>query len=212
MTKEELILELRAYIDQISIVQSYFTAYMTLCDCIKHYNKKINIAPGFFSIVKNALINSMCMCLAKLYSSGREEKTLTKLFNQIDANRNLFPSHIENEYSWGFANIKEQYKEETDINIGEEVNKARIKLKEFEPIINNLKGRRDKYLAHNDKEYFSDSYALAIDFPLDTYGVRKLIEFAGDFCVQMLVYLSGTVYPYHIIGSDDLDFLLQSIK
>lgn len=209
MLKQELVYELKAYIKHIRLAQDCLIAYKSLCNSICSHNEQINLAPGFFSIAKQSLINCMCVELAKLYVGSGKEKTIRKLLNQISANCNLFPKYINNTYFWADNQENQPYEEVFSVDIIAEISTAQARIKDLEPIINQLKNRRNTYYAHNDPQYFLSGDQLTTDFPLTFNDVSVLIDFAGKFCNQMLVYLTGEVISYQSMNADDLPNLLN---
>ena len=80
-------------------------------------------------------------------------------------------------------------------NLTNDIKEAKKQLTFMEPILNNLKGSWDKYLAHNDKEYFYgkiDHHGIPISFN----DVNTLITIAGDFSNKMLTYLTNRSIIY----------------
>ena len=67
MTKEELIKELKPYIDQIYFINDCYTAYFSLFDSINEYNNEINLACGFFTIATYCISKVLFIKLAKIF-------------------------------------------------------------------------------------------------------------------------------------------------
>ena len=84
-------------------------------------------------------------------------------------------------------------------------------LQALRPIIDNLKGRRDCYLAHSDKEYFTDSFQVEKDYPLSFEDAEKLIKYADLFCNRMLSYLAHEVFYCKSRNANDLVELLSHV-
>ncbi len=208
MTSEEMKEELSEYLDHIRLANDRYVALTSLYKSIECYNKEINYAPGFFTIAIYALADSCCSELAKLYCGSDKEKTLSKLFNIILANIHVFKKKVVTEYRDADNPSKVFMTEEYNVNIKLEVTNAIIKKNNMKCVIDKLKSRRDKYLAHNDKEYFKLAM-IAERLPISLVEIQHLISFAGDFCNTMQGYLDGHIVTYNTIGADDLPKLFQ---
>ena len=212
--KDDLIDEIKMYLNHITIAHDYFMAYKTLIDAINSdaFNEKVNCAPAFFSVTLNSLSTSLEIELSKLYcDTHKDEKTLLKLINKVQTNAKLFP----NEIKCG-ANDEDcdtyKFKEKTVmIDINKEILQAQEDIKKLEPIISNLNLRRDKKIAHNDKKYFLLPKKIYVDSPMTTRDFHSLIHFAGKLCNKLLCYLNGSVVGYNSLHTEDLKDLLIKV-
>ncbi|MBR5486017.1 MAG: hypothetical protein IKV41_05850 [Oscillospiraceae bacterium] len=211
MTKEELIELLETYLRRIRFANDCLISAKSIWSAVLNHNAVINQSSGFFTICLLSLERSMCMELAKLYSGSGEERTIEKLNNIIKANQHLFPSEID---------CTPTYVGDSEIEIKRVVHKVNVsdmietftKGKVFhEETIKALKARRNKYIAHNDREYFLDEEKLKKDFPVKLKDVEDLITYTGDYCNKILSSLNRTVIAYHSQNADDLSSLLSKV-
>ena len=196
MTREEMVEELEAYINHIIMAHDCLCAYKSILKASHLYNKQINLALRFFTLSQYSLNNCLLIELRKLYYETGEEKTLQKLICQIQANLHLFPKKISHPFLDADDPEKISYVEEIKIILTNDIKEAKKQLTFMEPILNNLKGSRDKYLAHNDKEYFYGKVDPSWDFPISFNDVNTLITIAGDFSNKMLTYLTNRSIIY----------------
>ena len=212
--KDILINEIKMYLTHITTAHDYFIAYKTLVDAINSdaCNKKVNIAPAFFSVTLNSLSASLEIELSKLYcDTHKDERTLLKLINKVQANAKLFPKEIK----YG-ANVVDcdiyKFKEKTVmVDINKEILQAQEDIKKLEPIISNLNLRRDKKIAHNDKKYFLLPKKIYVDSPMTMADFHTLIQYAGKLCNRFLCYLNGSVVGYNSLHTEDLKDLLIKV-
>lgn len=206
-----MIAELEAYLKHIEFAQDCFIAYKSILDSLNPYNEQINLSPGFFTITMNSLSKCLCIELAKLYIGSGQEKTIRKLLNQVSSNRHIFPKEIKTEFVWADDPSREPDAQIDKININSDIEIAQAQLEQFEPIIVRLKSRRDKYLAHNDPEFFDGKVNPAWTFPVAMCDVHALIHFAGNLCNKLLSYLDRRVIAYQSQNADDLTNLLNKL-
>ena len=209
MNKEELIELIETYLHRIRFANDCFIAYKSIITATTTYNAVINQSPAFFSLSFLALERCFLLELAKLYKGSGDERTLQKLKKDINANQQLFPKTIDCTPVYEEENGYCPQKDIRRINLS-------ITLSDFDKnydciskIINSLNVRRDKYIAHNDKAYFYTQKQLNEDYPLSFNDIEKAIEFAGDFCNQMLSYLNGNMISLKSQNANDLAELLS---
>ena len=212
MTKEEMIHELDAYINHIIFASDCLAAYTSILDSCRKHNTEINLACGFFTITKYSLSKCLCIELSKLFVGSGDEKNMFKLINNVRSNQQLFPKQLKTTYQYADdPNCPEDVLVEA-IDLENDIAQAEIQLARLKPIIDNLKGRRDKFLVHNDPEYFDGTCNPVWDFPLSMSDVQALIDFSAEFCNMLLSYLTGRVVFCQSTNAGDLEILLQKIK
>ncbi len=213
VTKENLIEEIKMYLRHITVAHDCYMAYKTLVNLINcaETNPKINYAPMFFSATAHALLDSLQMELSKLYCyTQKDEKSLMKLILKVEGNAKVFPRQVEH-----WSNTEDEFSdiptEKTieDVDILEFLSETRNNLIKLDVVIQNLKRRRDKKIAHNDKVYFFSQRELYIDSVLTMNDFYTLIHFAGDFCNKLLSYLNVASVKYNLSRTEDLKNLLN---
>lgn len=191
MTKEEMIEELHAYLTHIVFARDCLVAYLSILDGAKNYNEIINVSVGFFRIAQYSLNKCMFIEFSKLYcGSGKQEKTIRKLINIVEANINLFSN-------------KKKAKECCD--------KVNQRFQEMNELISKLKTRRDKDLVHNDKEYFDGKINPAIENYISVEECEMLFNCVYEYCSNLFVLLGRTV-EYDVDRANDLESLLFLAK
>lgn len=211
MTKNEMIAEVRAYLEHVSFACDCFVAYRSILMSIETYNKQINFAPGFFTLAKHTLSKCMCVELAKLYVGSGKEKTVRNLINQVKANYNLFSKKYEINYETSDDICCGSKREVIKFNIRGIIDDAERTLDEMQPVIKQLRGRRDQYLAHNDPQFFYGEVNPALEFPFTMDDAEKMIQFCGEFCNKLLLNLEGRAICYKTQNADDLQSLLRRL-
>ncbi len=159
--------EVRLY--QIKRCEDYYSAWKSLNLAIAQYNKQICIAGDFFSVVYEALLNSMMAELIKLYDKHEDTLSVIKLLRKCQSTK---------EFKIAFCDISEKDARYRDTLAAfkcfmeEEATKA---------FLQNLIARRDKYYMHNDEKEL-DVQALINKYPFSFEEAEKLISEAKRFC------------------------------
>ena len=211
MTKERMIKEIKAYLIRIVWINDYLTVYKSVSDASVEYNNEINMAPAFFQISLDAIRYSFCMELAKLYGKSENEGTIKGLIKLIRNNKNLFPTEVKEGCYWFEGDLGNPV-DIKSIDIAEELSKYEKDLEELESIVQKVRGRRNRCLAHNDKKYFINPEQVARDFPLNFDEATRLVNFGEDFCNNMLAYLSDQRMYCKSSNANDLNNLLWATR
>ena len=67
----------------------------------------------------------------------------------------------------------------------------------FSCVIDNLKGVRDKYFAHLDKNYMNNLQSVLAEFPISSlYDLKALLDFASKFLNKVHLYLTGDNFTF----------------
>lgn len=212
--KEELIEEIKMYLNHITRAHDYYIAYKTIVDAVNSeaFNRKINTAPAFFSVTLNALNDSLQLELSKLYcDTHKDERTLLKLINKVQANANLFPTEIERRANSDNNEDDQFSKKIQKVDVNAVLKRAKEDLEKLNPVIDNLNLRRDKKIAHNDKKYFLLPRKIYVESPMTMADFHSLIHFAGKFCNELLCYLNDSIVGYNSLHTEDLRCMLMKI-
>lgn len=180
MEKEDWAKEIEAYEDHIFFINDCFCAYMSLFNAQDKFYDILNHAPLFFETCRYCLQKTFFIELAKMYNGGNEEKSLKKLMNLVEQDRNSFQGECESFYS------------DTNICIDDFIVESRHFLDEYKPQISNLKARRDKFLAHNDKAYFDKQKNPISDFPISLPDIKILVCFMNHFISSLNLSVNGS--------------------
>lgn len=192
MTHDKFVTEVEGYLRHIKSAYGYLDAYEAIITALYNDFDKLNLSPGFFTVARCSLYNSLLMELSKLYCTRKNssERTLSKLLNLLQENRHLF---------------------KPEDNIKELIENARAKLDAMEPEIKKLMARRDTYLAHNDPISFSKDFNPAKEYPLGIGAIVGLISVSEDLCLSVFSCLDERQVCIRATNSGDLDRVLKAV-
>jgi hypothetical protein len=185
MTKEDIVIEIKIYLRNLTHVNDSFNIYKKLIEL----NSKpetlefLNISPAFFQITSYSLEHTFIIGIAKIIDF-HSDKNIFKLIRQCKYNHKLF---------------KESYK----IELFEH------ELELTSDIINSIKERRDKFYAHADKKYFYDTDKMQDSAPLTYNDFDKLVSVINEGLNGLLQDLNSEVFSKKSLNYNDIEKLVD---
>lgn len=173
MNKKELKVEIEQYISNLRISIETFRLYKGIKSFVPQYKKEINYISNFLQVTLISLQTTFIMETVKLVDI-RGMKNIFKLLALCENNYKTFPTEFSYEVLLEECGKKEKFIDR--INIREDLNRSQEILADYSDLINNLKGLRDKYYAHPDKEYFFDVKQAFLDFNINGDKFEKLLD------------------------------------
>lgn len=146
------------------------------------------LAPVLFLPIMESLLMDSVISLAKLYET-KDSMNLNKFLNFVEGNlKNL---------SWQQAPItRQQIADQRQLMVSNENAKA------------NVLAQRNKYYAHHDSTFFTDSNKLHERYPLSISNVVELIRTAQTIVGEHTFALNGsrsiTLHELYVVGLDNI--------
>lgn len=203
----ELADELRKMLVRLAHINDCFLLHKKLLEYKNTMNEVINIAPAFFQIVMYSLEHTYMIELCKLYDRDKNAKGIRKAVNLCEQNSALFPKERIT-----LMDNKAENKHIAKINIIKDIKIIREKLSALDTVVESLKGRRDRYYAHNDKNYIDNLDSLAMEYPLSWKQVSELILTANDILNTLLRDLTGEVVAAKSFNYNDIDDIFKILN
>ena len=210
LTKEELKTKIESYCSRITYLNDCFQLHKLMINSQKEHFSEINEFPALYQLAKKSFIYVCIIELAKLYEYG-SESGLKKLISICDANHNLFQKKIHNEII-DCCTDKVVKSDDIKVEIQNDIAKAKKKLENLARVIENLKGQRDKFYAHLDKEYQDEPTALSNDYPLNYGEIKQLIDAATNICNTFYQDLCTTSHACQTSNWDDINNVFKMVK
>ena len=210
MGKEELEKKIESYCSRITYLNDCFELHKLMIKSQKEHLSEINEFPAFYQLAEKSFIHVCIIELAKLYEY-ESESGIEKLINICESNQNLFLKKFHNEITECETNkIVSSY--DIKVEIKKDINEARNKLEHLSSIIDKLKGQRDKFYAHLDKEYQNNPSALITDYPLNYRDLKELITTASFICNTFYQDLCLTSHACQTLNWNDINNVFKVIK
>ena len=193
--------ELESYLKILTRKLSFIKAYQNQLNIINKWrNSKgypaVKKGSFFFLLVVDSFNNTILLELYKL-TSPKESTSIVDWLNKAKENRKALI----------FNNCNVIKTSEYEKLISEHL----AKLIETEDIINKLQARRDKFLAHSDKKYFSNPEKLIEDFPISTEEILSLIDTIHKILHKHYSLFFQTDIDTNVYSSSNVDSILKSV-
>ena len=208
MEKNELKNEIEQYINNLRIATEAFELNKGIKKLVKDYQAEINSIGSFNKVTLISLQTTFIMETCKLVDI-RENKNIFKLLNICESNYSIFPEEsiievpIENGEIETFIN---------KINVREDIINIKNELNKFNNIIEHLKGLRDQYYAHCDKEFFFESEKVFQKYHISYEDISELLNLLLKSLNKILIDLCNESYMFIHKGTDEFEKILQCIK
>lgn len=158
----------------------------------------------FYELVLYSFNRTIVLELCKL-TSVREDKSLFDWLNKAKIHvESLEPSIYLPEEGTREIIQNHKYKSLIDDEI-EELNNHRS-------IIDTLKTRRDKDIAHSDSTYFNDPYKLSTMFPLNDIDIKNLMETISSILQKQHTLIFHSHLMMDISSLHNIDTILNSTR
>ena len=168
---------------------------------------ELNIAPGFFMTVANALFSAIVLWIDKLFS-GDSQRGLHNFLNFVEHHRPMFSVEALKRRR-GLPDEHWLLESAQDIQY-ETVEADRSAITNFEPL-KSFRLRRDKFHAHFDKHYFFNRSRIAEEAPLTWSDLDKAMELFKDILNRYSAAYDGGLFHIEPLNIDDLNYLLDRL-
>lgn len=175
------------------------------------YLDVMNISPAFFTIVNHSLEYTFIMGLSKLYEYDNKTMSIHKIINICENCADLFPNSREIVYQGEDGNTV-VYTDKITIDIHNDIREMRNLVGSLDNQINSLKGRRDKFYAHNDKGYFANIDKLVKEYPINYNDLDLLISTADKVLNKLLSDLCGEGYLTYHKDYNDIEKIMKILN
>lgn len=129
------------------------------------------------------------LILAKLVDGTRSDKNILRFIDFCESNRKVI--------TWKSGQITQDL-----------ITNHRNKISNVQNTIEKIKKRRDKYIAHLDKDYFLDINKLNEDFPIDREEMKDLTrcfqQILADHCQGLEGIIPVSIDGFFNIAMDNL--------
>lgn len=209
MTKKQIVADIRQYLHNTTLANDCISLLKTIDSSETEYFHELNLAPTFFGVTKQALINSVIIETYKLFdfsikndevTYNSNTKNIGKLLNMLEMNIHF----LQNPLCDGEL-IGDSPKDFIKSSVKDYKNNKDLLVK--------LKYQRDKIYAHSDSKHFSNKDQKSLAENNITYGeIESLLMLVTMILNSCLHYLNEIPHMTLSVNTNDLKFLLERVK
>jgi hypothetical protein len=162
----------------------------------------INLSSYFFQLSSYSMSRIFLVELSMLLSKDEDRSLFDWLKKAHEHAPSIGPTRYNPKYSKG---EREPIKAKEYRGI---IDKHTTQLESQKDVVEKIKARRDKAIAHLDKTYFEDPLAVNIHYPIYTTEIDQLIEIVSDVLRQHYKYLFQADMRMEILSPMNVDVIL----
>lgn len=197
--RESLRHEIHCFRDSASV-------FRQIGDRTADHLSEINLAPGFFHVVEDALFTTIVLWADKLYDE-RGERGLFNFLAFVEKNRDWL-SIEELKRRKGYSDDHWMLKDRIPIT-AKSIDADRLKIRSL-PALRSIKIRRDKFHGHFDKKYFFDRSRLNAEAPISWTELDEAGNVMGSMLNDYSVDFDGAMFAWN--APKDLRRLLDAAR
>lgn len=197
--RESLRREIHCFRDSASV-------FRQISDRTADYLSEINLAPGFFHVVEDALFTTIVLWADKLFDE-RGERGFFNFLAFVEHNRNWL-STAELKRRKGYPDEHWMLKDRIPIT-SKSIEADRLKIRSL-AALRSIKIRRDKFHGHFDKEYFFDRSRLHSEAAITWIELNEAGDVMGTMLNDYSVDFDGAMFSWN--APDDLRRLLNAAR
>lgn len=197
--RESLRHEIHCFRDSASVLRQ-------ISDRTQDHLSEINLAPGFFHVVEDALFTTVVLWADKLFDE-RGERGLFNFLAFVEHNRDWL-SIEELKRRKGYPDDHWMLKNRIPIT-AKSIDADRLKIRSL-AALRSIKIRRDKFHGHFDKEYFFDRSRLSAEAPITWTELDEAGNVMGGMMNDYSVDFDGAMFAWN--APKDLGRLLDAAR
>ena len=177
-----------------------------------NYLRELNQAPHFFQRTIKAHFDDALLTLAKILDIDSDAITIWKLLNFAEQNKDILSTQSFQQRRRHEPNYDEYWVESHVPITLKEIQEHKAQLAELENVINNIKGWRDKVIAHIDRDFHIKGKSVAKEYPLEIQQLQKVIDTLHSILDRYSNAYKGSTWIIEYVGADDVQYVMDSIR
>ena len=166
----------------------------------------------FWSLTFQAHIDATIFRLIRIYDVNRGSLSLRNLLDTISANLCVFQTENFRERLKGnpfVDSLAEEVRIPDEDQLREDI---QFVSKESNPVVENLTILRNNLFAHRNAKNEVEGYRIASDYPLPLEEIEQLASTGMNILNRYVTLFRASSYSTKIIGDDDYQSVLKSIR
>lgn len=204
---------LKALASELVEANIHYKLHRDLVDSIEEYNKEINQSSAFWSLTIRSHLDVSMYRLCKIYDQHSRSLNLKNLLDTIKKNIGIFdiPDFKKRMKDNPFVDsLSKDSRKPDKKQLEEDIDFVTAKTN---PLVANLiNGWRNNLLAHIGSRPIVQSKNIAADYPMTSDEIKELLTSGMSILNRYSHLFSASTYSTQMIGHDDYNFVLKSIK
>ena len=151
-------------------------------------------APTFFGLVVDGSLELAQIVVAKLYDRSEQSVTITAMLFQAARQPECFQKAAD--------------RHQVDIAIL----KSTQRVISLRPVLDSIRIRRDKWLAHLDEQSVRDPKSLEAKARLTIEDLKRTFQETEEILRELSHLFDGTIGPIRYVGDDDYKAVLDHVR
>ena len=202
---------LHSLVSEIVDANIHWRLHSDLIDQIEKYEKEFNQSPAFWSFTFQAHLDATIFRLIRIFDSHNSSLSLTNLLNTIAANLDLF------EIDRFRKRLKENIFVDSLAKNARKPDEPQLRkdvhaVSDGNPVVKKLIIVRNNLLAHKTASNVISGNDVASKYPLTYDDVEELLRLSKVVINRYLNLFKATSYSTQVVGHDDFEFVLDSMR
>jgi len=189
----------------------HWRLYGDLTKAIEIFSIEYNQSPTFWTLTFQAHLDATIFRLIRIYDGNSESLSLRNLLDTIKENINLFDAdkfrqRLKNN---PFVNsLASDIRKPDVMQLDEDISYSSTN----NHLVKKLTIWRNNLFAHRSAEKTARGYNIAVDHPITGVEVGELVKKSVEILNRYSSLFHATTHSTQIIGHDDYEFVLKSIR
>jgi hypothetical protein len=182
-------------INLVVMGNAHLTLWKGLSDRLRGDPKQLvsNVAPTFFGMTLESHLSTAFLYAAKIFDGHRDSLNIEYVLRRAEAERRSLPQNA----------VKP---------LEESLLAAKNKMPELKSALEAVRTRRDKVLAHLDKEVVSKPSQVAQDSEITVSELQKIFDYAWEILNGVSAFYWSFSFSHELLDIDDYEGVLDWVE
>lgn len=202
---------LHALANELVDARIHFRLYSDLTASVQKYHSEVNQSGTFWSLTFQAHLDASIFRLCKIYDKHSKTLNLQNLLDTIESNISIFDEENFRERLKGNPFVDSLA---ADFRKPEKAQLAadRDYVSDRNPLVKNLTEWRNNFFAHRSARHVITQKNLSQESPLTVENVGELLAEGMKILNRYSSLFEASTYSTQIVGHDDFQYVLESIR
>lgn len=211
-TEEQFARLLEALAHELVNANIHWKLYKNLRDNVELFDREFVQSPAFWSLTFQAHIDATLFRLIRIYDENKKSLSLRNLLDTISANLHVFDEKRFRERLKHNPYVDSLVRDARRPDQKQLFEDMQFVNGDHNQLVKNLTVLRNKLFAHRDFENEVEGRFIFADYPLSEDEIEHLASTGMDILNRYVSLFRASSYSTKIVGEDDYQFILKSIR